>query len=205
MKGAVDTDQKKRCDWAGPDGGIYQAYHDREWGVPVFNERVLFEFLILEGFQAGLSWSIILKKRKHFRMAFDRFDPAKIARYGEKEISRLMSNTHIVRNRLKIAAAVKNARAFLAIKGRPGGFAEYIWQFTGGRPSLNEWTTLDETPCRTVVSDAMSKALKSEGFSFVGSKICYAFMQAVGMVNDHIVGCYRYQEIINQYYKPDWL
>jgi len=201
---AAHSAQKKRCDWAGPDGGLYQSYHDREWGVPVFDERLLFEFLILEGFQAGLSWWIILNKREHFRDAFNRFDAEKIARYGEADISGLLQNAGIVRNRFKITAAVKNARAFLAVMERPGGFTEYIWQFSGGRPLLNKWKTPGETPCSTPVSDAMSKSLKSDGFSFVGSTICYAFMQAVGMVNDHIVSCFRHQEIVEQYFKPEW-
>jgi len=201
---SANTMKVERCSWAGPEGGLYQTYHDMEWGVPVFDANVLFEFLILEGFQAGLSWAIILNKREHFRQAFDQFDAVKIAQYGNGEINELLGNGAIVRNRLKITAAVKNARAFLTIKQRPGGFSEFIWQFTGGRPLLNRWKTLDEMPSSSSVSDAMSKGLKSEGFSFVGTTICYAFMQAIGMVNDHIVSCYRHQEIIDQYYQPDW-
>ena len=185
---------KTRCGWAGNDP-LYVAYHDEEWGVPVHDDRALFEFLILEGAQAGLSWSTILKKRENYRRAFDRFDPRKVARYDEGKAAELLSNPGIVRNRLKVAAAVQNAQAFLAVQKEFGGFDVYVWQFVGGQPKRNAWKTLKEIPAKTAESDAMSKDLKKRGFSFVGSTICYAFMQAVGLVNDHVVGCFRYKEI----------
>jgi len=171
------------------------AYHDEEWGVPVHDDRLLFEFLILEGAQAGLSWSTILNKRKNYRRAFDRFDPRKVARYDEGKVAELLSNPGIVRNRLKVAAAVQNAQAFLAIQKEFGSFNAYVWQFVGGKPRQNACKTLQEIPAKTAESDALSKDLVKRGFKFVGSTICYAFMQAVGLVNDHVVDCFRYTEV----------
>ena len=171
------------------------AYHDTEWGVPVHDDRVLFEFLILEGAQAGLSWITILKKRDRYRAAFDRFDPRKVARYDEARIALLLANDGIVRNRLKIRAAVQNAQSFLAVEKEFGTFDQYIWQFTGGRPLQNRWKEHQQMPAKTAQSDAMSKDLAKRGFKFVGSTICYAFMQATGMVNDHLVSCFRYKEL----------
>ena len=181
-----------RCAWARNDLSI--AYHDREWGVPQHDDRVLFEFLVLEGAQAGLSWDTILRKRKNYRAAFDNFDPKKIARYDARKIRSLMSNDGIVRNRLKILSAVKNAKAFLAVQQEFGSFDRYIWQFVGGKPRINSRKSMKQVPATTPESDAMSKDLKKRGFSFVGSTICYAFMQAVGMVNDHLTACFRYRE-----------
>ncbi len=183
-----------RCSWAGSDP-LYVAYHDQEWGVPVHDDHLLFEFLILEGMQAGLSWAIILKKRDNFRRAFDGFDPQRVAQYGDEKVAALLADPGIVRNRLKISAAIRNARAFLEIKSENGSFDAYIWQFVGGKPKVNAWRNLTEIPASTPESDAMSKDLARRGFKFVGSTICYAFMQAVGMVNDHTVDCYRYNEI----------
>jgi len=170
-------------------------YHDREWGVPVHDDRLLFEFLILEGAQAGLSWSTILNKREHYRKAFDGFDPSKVARYGEARIQKLLQNEGIVRNRLKVAAAVANAKAFLAVQKEFGSFDAYIWRFVDGRPVRNTWRDISEIPARSAISDAMSKDLVSRGFRFVGSTICYAHMQATGMVNDHLTTCFRYAEV----------
>ena len=170
-------------------------YHDAEWGVPLHDDRALFEFLILEGAQAGLSWSTILKKRNAYRKAFDRFDPRKVARYDEARIATLLANEGIVRNRLKINAAVRNATAFLAIQKEFGAFDSYIWSFVGGQPRQNRWPSTADVPARTAESDAMSKDLIRRGFTFVGSTICYAFMQATGMVNDHLVSCFRYKEV----------
>jgi DNA-3-methyladenine glycosylase I len=186
--------KKTRCGWAISDPA-YLRYHDKEWGVPVHNDRKLFEMLILEGAQAGLSWITILKKRENYRKAFDDFDAGKIARYDTKKIRLLLANKGIVRNRLKIKAAIHNARAFLALKREFGSFDSYIWQFVGTRPRTNSWKTLRDIPPSTPESDAMSKDLKQHGFRFVGSTICYAFMQAVGMVNDHTTNCFRYGEI----------
>lgn len=166
-------------------------YHDEEWGVPLFDDRGLFEFLLLEGAQAGLSWETILRKREAYRAAFDEFDAESIARYDGRKIRRLLADPGIVRNRLKVEGAVANARAFLAVQEEFGRFADYIWQFVGGKPLMNRWTRSDQVPARTTESDAMSKDLKRRGFKFVGSTICYAFMQAVGMVNDHMADCFR--------------
>ena len=188
------TQAKTRCAWAGQDP-LYVAYHDDEWGVPVHDDRTLFEFLILEGAQAGLSWSIILKKRESYRLAYDNFDAAKIARYDARKVRQLLSNPGIVRNRKKIAAAIQNAGAFLAVQREFGNFDTYIWQFVSGQPTRNAWKTLKQIPARTAQSEAMSKDLIKRGFRFVGPTICYAFMHAVGMVNDHVVSCFRYQEI----------
>ena len=182
-----------RCDWARNDLAI--AYHDREWGVPQHDDRVLFEFLILEGAQAGLSWDTILRKRENYRAAFDHFDPKKISRYSERKIKALMADEGIVRNRLKILSAIKNAKAFLAVQNEFGSFDRYVWNFVGGKPKVNARTSLGQIPARTAESDAMSKDLKKRGFTFVGSTICYAFMQAVGMVNDHLVTCFRYRQV----------
>jgi len=183
----------QRCKWATNDLSI--RYHDEEWGVPVHDDRLLFEFLVLGGAQAGLSWDTILKKRGNFRVAFDDFEPAVVARYGQGKIKQLLANPGIIRNRLKIASAIQNARAFLAIQEEFGSFDAYIWQQVGGKPRKNAWRTLAELPTRTPESDAMSKDLKRRGFKFVGSTICYAFMQAVGMVNDHTVDCFRHAQI----------
>jgi len=182
-----------RCTWATTEQMI--AYHDREWGVPQHNDEVLFEFLILEGAQAGLSWSTILAKRDAYRAAFAGFDPAAVARFNARDIARLLKNEGIVRNRLKIQSAVANARVFLAIQREFGTFDRYIWQFVGGRPKLNGWRTSKTVPAETKESQALSKDLKKRGFNFVGSTICYAFMQAVGMVNDHLTECFRYKEL----------
>ncbi len=184
----------KRCGWAGSDP-LYVAYHDEEWGVPVHDDGTMFEFLILEGFQAGLSWLTILRKREAFRVAFAGFDVAKVARFDRRKLERLLQNPGIVRNRLKVEAARKNARAFLAVQKELGSFSAYLWAFVGGRPQKNRWKTLAEVPATTPESDAMSKDLKQRGFSFVGSTICYAHMQAVGIVNDHLTGCFRYRQV----------
>lgn len=174
-------------------------YHDREWGVPVHNDRRLFEFLILEGAQAGLSWETVLKKRPAYRKAFDNFNAKKIARYTRSKTKRLLGNPGIIRNRLKIKAAIQNARAFLAVQQEFGSFNRYIWQFVGGKPKKNSWRSLKQLPARTAESDAMSRGLKKRGFTFVGSTICYAFMQAVGMVNDHMVHCFRYPSLVTRH------
>jgi DNA-3-methyladenine glycosylase I len=170
-------------------------YHDTEWGVPVHDDRKLFEFMVLDAFQAGLSWSIVLKKRENFRKAFSDFGYTKIAKYNQKKIDRLIADPGIIRNKLKIAATVANARAFLRIQSEFGSFDKYIWSFTGGKTIKNKWKTLAQIPVSTKESDAMSKDLKTRGFKFVGSTICYAFMQAAGMVNDHLVSCFRYKEV----------
>ena len=182
-----------RCGWA--QGDAYIAYHDREWGVPLHDDRALFELLILEGAQAGLSWSTILNKRENYRRAFDGFDARKIARYREARTEKLLADPGIVRNRLKIRAAIGNAQACLEVCREFGGFDPYIWQFTGGRPIRNAWKSGAEVPARTPESDAMSKDLSRRGFKFVGSTICYAFMQAAGMVNDHLVECFRHRPV----------
>ena len=183
---------KKRCRWAGTSDPLYLEYHDTEWGVPSRDDRHLFEMLILEGAQAGLSWSTILKKRQNYRRAYHRFDPRKVARYGAADQRRLLADAGIVRNRAKVAASVQNARAFLEVQREFGSFAEFAWGFVGGAPIVNQRRALGDIPARTPESDAFSKALKVRGFKFVGSTIMYAFMQAVGMVNDHQTDCYRY-------------
>jgi DNA-3-methyladenine glycosylase I len=183
-----------RCPWAGTDP-LYVAYHDEEWGAPVHDDRTLFEFLILEGAQAGLSWSTILRKRQNYRRAFDDFDPAAVAAYDETKIAALLADPGIVRNRLKINAAVRNARGFLEIQREFGSFDAYVWAFVGGRPIVNAWESLRQIPAETAESRALSKDLKARGFTFVGPTITYAFMQAVGMINDHIVSCFRYGEL----------
>ncbi|WP_245947575.1 DNA-3-methyladenine glycosylase I [Bacillus taeanensis] len=182
---------KKRCEWV-TDDQLYINYHDIEWGKPVYEERKLFEMLILEGAQAGLSWITVLKKRENYRAAFDGFDAEKIANYDEAKIDELLSNSGIIRNKLKIRAAVTNAQAFLKVKEEFGSFREYIWGFVDGTPILNDWNDVREIPVTTPESDAMSKDLKKRGFKFVGSTICYAYMQAVGMVNDHTKECFLY-------------
>jgi DNA-3-methyladenine glycosylase I len=184
---------KSRCSWAREE--LMTAYHDTEWGVPLHDDRALFEFLILEGAQAGLSWSTILRKRENYRAAFDGFDARKIARYGERKRAALMIDPGIVRNRLKIAAAIDNAAAFLKTQDEFSGFDAYVWRFVDGKPVRNRWRTMEDVPARTPQSDAMSKDLARRGFRFVGSTICYAFMQATGMVNDHLVTCFRHKEL----------
>jgi DNA-3-methyladenine glycosylase I len=183
----------RRCDWARSEPSL--AYHDREWGVPVHDDRTLFEFLILEGAQAGLSWETILKKRNAYRAAFDKFDPGAVAKYDRRKVAELLANSGIIRNRLKVSAAIQNATAFLAVQREFGSFDAYVWRFVGGRPKRNAWRRSNQIPDRTVESDALSGDLRQRGFKFVGSTICYAFMQAVGMVNDHAVNCFRYPEI----------
>ena len=187
----------KRCDWANKSE-LERAYHDHEWGVEIHDDRTLFEFLVLEGAQAGLSWSTILRKREGYRRAFDNFDARKISRYSENALSRLLADSDIIRNRLKINATITNARAFLQVQKEFGSFDRYIWQFVHGKPIRNSWRKMADIPPRTPESDAMSKDLKKRGFKFIGPTICYAFMQAVGMVNDHVVDCFRYKEISNK-------
>ena len=183
----------KRCEWAQTDLSI--AYHDEEWGLPVHSDRTLFEFLILEGAQAGLSWETILKKRPSYRAAFHGFDVTAIARYGQRDVDRLLADPGIVRNKAKVAAAIQNAKAFLAVQEKWGCFDAYIWQFVDDRPIKNAWRSLSQLPAQTPESRAMSKDLQKRGFKFVGPTICYAFMQAVGMVNDHVVDCFRYDQV----------
>jgi DNA-3-methyladenine glycosylase I len=181
-----------RCDWAGNDPRML-AYHDEEWGVPLHDDRGLFEFLVLEGAQAGLSWKTILDKREGYRCAFARFDPARVARFDRRRIETLLENPAIVRNRLKVESTVSNAKALRLVQKEFGSFDRFVWTFVGGAPKINRWRTQRDVPASTAESDAMSKALKERGFRFVGTTICYAFMQATGMVNDHIVGCYRHK------------
>ena len=187
--------KKKRCRWVNPDDDLMREYHDREWGLPVHDDRTHFEFLTLEGAQAGLSWSTILKKRDGYRRAFSEFDPQKVARYTEARIARLIVDPAIVRNRAKIAATVKNARAFLAVQEDFGSFDAYCWRFVDGKPLRNRRTVASGIPASTPESDAFSRDLKKRGFGFVGTTIIYAYMQAIGMVNDHLVDCFRYREI----------
>ena len=182
-----------RCPW--PTDDLYVSYHDTEWGRPVHDDRALFEFLILEGAQAGLSWHTVLKKRENYRAAFDRFEAEKVARYATAKTKQLLANPGLIRNRLKIASAIQNARAFLAVQEEFGTFDRYVWGFVDGRPIVNRPRSMKEVPARTPISDAMSKDLKQRGFNFVGSTICYAFMQATGMVNDHLVNCFRLGEL----------
>ena len=183
-----------KCPWCGEDP-LYVAYHDSEWGVPRHDDRTLFEFLLLEGAQAGLSWITILRKRENYRRAFDDFDPLKIARYGDPEVARLLADPGIVRNRLKIAAAIGNARCFLEVQREFGSFDAYLWGFVGNRTVHNAWASMDQLPATSPGSDALSKDLKRRGFKFVGSTICYSLMQAVGLVNDHLAGCFRHAEL----------
>jgi DNA-3-methyladenine glycosylase I len=182
-----------RCSW--PTEEMMIRYHDTEWGVPVHDDRLLFEYLILEGAQAGLSWSTVLKKRDNYRAAFDNFDTEKIARYGDKKVAQLLANPGIIRNRLKIAATIQNAKSFLKVREEFGSFDAYLWRFVDGQPVINHRKSMKEVPPRTEISDAMSKDLLKRGFKFVGSTICYANMQAVGMVNDHLVTCFRHKEL----------
>ncbi len=182
-----------RCEWVTSDP-LYINYHDQEWGVPIYDDRLLFAKLILDGAQAGLSWITILRKREDYWQAFDQFNPAEIARYDEDKIAELLNNPGIVRNRLKIEAAIKNARGYLTIVEDEGSFSDYLWQFVDGLPVQNQWQSMAQVPAQTTQSQAMSKALKKRGFNFVGPTICYAFMQAVGIVNDHVVDCFRFEE-----------
>jgi DNA-3-methyladenine glycosylase I len=193
MRIRFNVELMPRCSWASTEPAI--TYHDKEWGVPVHDDRVLFEFLILEGAQAGLSWNTILKKRENYRKALDEFRPERIASYGKRDVRRLLRNDGIVRNRLKIAATIENAKNFLAVRKEFGSFDAYLWNFVGGKPIQNHWRTLADVPARTAESDAMSRDLLRRGFKFVGSTICYAFMQAIGVVNDHLVTCPRYAEL----------
>ena len=181
-----------RCEWVPEGDPLYEAYHDEDWGVPLHGERELFELLTLEGAQAGLSWSTILRKREGYRTAFEGFAPERVARYGERDVERLLADPGIVRNRLKVESTVANARAVLALEG---GFDELLWSFVDGKPRVNRWRALSELPAETVESKAMSKELKRQGFRFVGPTVCYAFMQAAGLVNDHTVDCFRYVEV----------
>lgn len=195
MQTEVDSiDTHRRCSWCGSDP-LYIRYHDKEWGVPLHDDRRLFEFLILEGFQAGLSWLTILKKRDDFRTAFEGFDPEKIVGFDQVDIERLLKDRRIVRNRAKIEATLQNARAFSEIKAHYGSFDHYLWQFVDGHPIVNTWESEDDIPAKTAASEDMSRDMRARGFKFVGPTICYAFMQATGMVNDHIADCYRYSEL----------
>ncbi len=190
----VRTAEPARCPW--PLGNVQMVrYHDEEWGVPLHDDRKHFEFLILDAFQAGLSWAIVMKKREGFRRAFAGFDPARVARFTDARLEKLLADEGIIRNRLKAFAARSNARAFLGVQKEFGSFDRYVWQFTGGRPRVNRWRSLKQIPASTAQSDAMSADLKARGFRFVGSTICYAYMQAAGMVNDHLVGCFRHAEL----------
>jgi DNA-3-methyladenine glycosylase I len=186
---------KTRCEWVKADDPLMLDYHDREWGVPVHDDRKHFEFLVLEAAQAGLSWSTILKRREGYRRAFADFDPQKVARFSERKIEKLVQDSSIIRNRMKIEAAIRNARQFLAVQNEFGSFDSYAWRFVDGAPKVNRWKSTKDIPATSPQSDAFSKDLKARGFSFVGSTIIYAHMQAVGMVNDHLVGCFRYREV----------
>lgn len=197
MTAARSGTDRQRCVWTG-ENALYQRYHDTEWGVPLHDDRGLFEFLILEGAQAGLSWITILRKRESFRAAFDGFDAARVAGYSSNKIESLLQNPGIVRNRLKVTAAVMNAQKFLDVQDEFGTFDRFIWQFIGGKPLQNHWRSHGQIPSSTPESDAMSKELKRRGFKFAGTTICYAYMQAVGMVNDHTVGCFRHSELSNK-------
>jgi DNA-3-methyladenine glycosylase I len=185
--------ERIRCPW--PTDELYIRYHDEEWGRPIHDDRLLFEFLILEGAQAGLSWRTVLNKRQNYRAAFDNFDAEKVARYGDKQVAKLLNNAGIIRNRLKIAAAIQNARSFLKVQEEFGSFDTYQWRFVDGEPIINRPKSMKEVPAKTKISDALSKDLRERGFKFVGSTICYAHMQAVGMVNDHLISCFRHKEL----------
>ena len=189
-------DEVCRCAWVDLSKPDYVAYHDTEWGVPVHDDRTLFEFLVLESAQAGLSWYTILRKREAYRQAFDGFDASIIARYDADKVAELLANAGIVRNRLKVLATSNNAQRFLAVQAEFGSFSAYVWGFVGGRPQVNAWRTLAECPARTTESDALSADLKRRGFKFMGSTVCYAYMQAVGMVNDHLLGCFRREDLL---------
>lgn len=188
------SNQIERCAWAGSDP-LYQRYHDQEWGVPCRDDRTLFEFLILEGAQAGLSWITVLRKRAHYRQAFDQFDPEKVARYGPRKIEQLLDDPGIIRNRLKVLASITNAKQFLEVQEEFGDFATFLWRFVDDQPVTNHWPSPEQVPATTPESDALSRELKRRGFKFVGSTICYAYMQAVGMVNDHTLDCFRHREL----------
>ena len=194
MRTKTFMNEIKRCNWSVNDP-LYIKYHDKEWGVPVHSDRKLFEMIILDGAQAGLSWLTILKKRENYRKAFNNFDPKKVAMYDRRKVIQLLKNDGIIRNKLKIESAITNAQAFLKVKEEFGTFDRYIWQFVNGKTILNSWNALKEIPAFTKESDAMSKDLKNKGFKFVGSTICYAFMQAAGLVNDHTIDCFRYKEL----------
>lgn len=185
---------KSCCDWA-QTPPIMRHYHDTEWGVPLYDDRKIFEFIVLDGMQAGLSWLTVLKKRENFREAFDNFNPEKVARYGTAKTRKLLANSGIIRNRLKIKASIANARVFLEVAEKRGEFYRYIWDFVDGKPVRNRWKTMKQIPCRTTLSDKMSKSLQKNGFRFVGSTICYSFVQAAGLVNDHLIGCFRYRQV----------
>jgi DNA-3-methyladenine glycosylase I len=193
---SIATEPRRRCPWVDPSDPLYVAYHDNEWGVPVHDDRIHFEFLMLEGAQAGLSWRTVLRKREHYRDAFAGFDAERVARFGPVEVAELMGNAGIVRNRQKIESAIRNARCFLDIQAEFGSFDAYVWRFVGGRPKLNDLRTLDDYAATSVESDALSKDLKRHGFSFVGSTIVYAHMQATGLVNDHTLDCFRRDEVL---------
>ena len=188
---------ENRCDWCLKDD-LYRDYHDKEWGVPVYDDKILFEFLILEGVQAGLSWHTVLKKRENYRKAYDDFDYTKVATYDEEKVAELMQNEGLVRNKLKITASITNAQQFLKVQKEFGSFAKYIWGFVGHKPIVNHYTSLKEVPATTAISDAISKDMKKRGFKFVGSTIIYAHMQATGMVNDHLVSCFRHKEVLRR-------
>ena len=188
---------KLRCTWCGDDS-LYMKYHDSEWGVPVFDDKLLFEFLVLETFQAGLSWITILRKRENFRMAFDNFDYKRIARYDESKYDELLLDSGIIRNKLKIKATINHAQLFMDIQKEEGSFSNYLWNFSNGKPIQNNWEQMNQVPATTDLSDAISKAMKKKGFKFVGSTVIYAYMQAIGMVNDHIKTCFRYDQIKTQ-------
>ena len=188
-------DARKRCGWASLDDPLYRDYHDKEWGVPVHDDKVIFEFLVLEGAQAGLSWGTILRKRENFRLAFEGFEPSRVARFDKKKVDALLKDSGIIRNRLKVESAVQNGKAFLKVQKEFGTFDAYIWGFVGGKTKVNRWRSLREIPAKTPESEAMSKDLLSRGFRFVGPTICYAHMQATGMVNDHMTDCFRYRQL----------
>lgn len=187
--------EKQRCLWVPTDDVLYRDYHDKEWGVPVYDDKLLFEFLILEGAQAGLSWITVLRKREHYQKVFDQFNPEKIARYSDKKYQLLLNDAGIIRNRLKIQSAITNAQAYLALQESGKSFSDYLWQFVDGKPIQSHWKTQRQVPAKTPISDTMSKELKKRGFKFIGSTICYAFMQAVGMTNDHITDCFRHEKL----------
>jgi DNA-3-methyladenine glycosylase I len=193
----VGPDGRSRCPWPGSDPA-YVDYHDREWGTPLRDDRALFELLVLEGFQAGLSWLTILKRREGFRRAFEGFDPNVVVAYGPRERERLLADPGIIRNRLKVEAASANAKAFLAVQHRHGSFSDYLWRFVDGKPQVNSWERIDQVPASTPLSDAVSRDLKSLGFKFVGTTIAYAFLQSCGLVNDHLVGCFRRAELLSR-------
>lgn len=185
-----------RCDWVNLNNPLYIQYHDQEWGVPVYNDNILFEFLVLESAQAGLSWETILNKRENYRRAFEGFDYAKIALYGEEQVNALLGDAGIVRHKLKIQATINNAKCFMQVQKEFGSFRQYIWGFVHGEPIANAWSSIADLPANTALSDTISKDLKKRGFKFMGSTTCYAYLQAIGVVNDHIVGCFRYQEVL---------